>query len=382
MHYFANVLFLLLLFAGCAMQNGFQGDLGKALEDIPTFNRDHATGFRLQGGTWPSRDAKGLNLKDAKIAGTRFENGGFAQSRFTNCDFDGVVFDKILFFQVEFINCRFSRCRFIASEFKQCRFQGGEFHGNEFLPEEDGPGQNLFDSLEFNGVSFHRDVLKSVDFQTGIFRNAVFDGVRFESTTFTDFEFLEPRFEGGSYEFARMNGCRLVKPASAKSELSNFQYGNTIITDAHLAPVSVDGDMNFDAMGATFINSTFDLSKLKGNFCLFAAENSTVSNFDSRGGFALEGRFTNVRFKHIHAGDLQMAHGLECENSHFEDVQAGFAFLDRARFKGCTMKDFNVRTFLRLDGADLSGLSFENAKLDAAAGYSGKGTPFEAARPF
>jgi len=41
-----------------------------------------------------------------------------------------------------------------------------------------------------------------------------------------------------------------------------------------------------------------------------------------------------------------------------------------------------VHTYLRVDSADLSGLTFENAKLDAAAKFSGKGTPFEAKRPF
>jgi uncharacterized protein YjbI with pentapeptide repeats len=377
-----NVVFLLFLLSGCSMQNGFQGDLGKALEDVPAFNQSHGTGFRLEKSAWPAREVKGLILKDARFEGVHFQDARIAQSRFTNCEFDEVVFEKQAFFQVEFVGCRFNRCRFVATEFRQCRFQGGKFHGNSFLPEDDGPGQTLFDSLEINEVSFHHDQMKSVDFQSGIFRHAVFEGVRFESALFTGFEFVEPAFEGGTYEFSKMQDCRLVKPSSVKTAWSKFQFGNSVILDAQVNPVSVNGDMNFEASGATFINSNFDLSRLKGNFGLFAAENCTVSNFESRGGFGLVGKISQVEFKHIHAGDIDMAHGLDCENARFEDIQAGYAFLDGAKFKDCSMKDFTVHTFLRVDGADLSGLTFENAKLDAAAKFSGKGTPFESKRPF
>lgn len=363
------------------MQN-FPGDLGDLLRDIPGFNRLYGTGPELSAMEWPALALEGLELRSARFDRVEFKNARFARSRFVDCAFTDCRLENVAFLECEFVNCEFMRCPLAKAAFAKCAFRGGAFKGGDFLDEHDGPGLTRFEAVEFHAFTFATLKMTYADFQACLFEDAIFSGVRMQKTAFWDSRFRRPRFEGGSGKSSQINRCEFDEPQGPELGFMGLFFSETLIRRAVVAPVSTPEHPHWSAYGAVFVDSTFDLSRMLGNFGIDGAKDSALAGLNSQNALTIAGRYKNVSFRDMQANRIDLDMGLECENCRFENLGGDYVFMQDAKFRNTTFDGFEARTAVILDGADLSGATFTNSKVGANVTYRAEGTPYETQRPF
>jgi uncharacterized protein YjbI with pentapeptide repeats len=368
---------------GCRVPNSFQGDLNALLKDVPAFNKDHGSSSLAIGDVaWPAYEVKGLDLKGARFNATHFKGSRISRCRFTDCEFDGTVFEAAAITESEFVNCRFHKARFIESRFEHCRFVGGNFSGGGFLNAEDGPGETAFDTVLFSGTRFADVLMKRSVFTYCKFENPVFENVDYQGPAFNECQLLNAKFGGRDFAKAYFNASTLNSPEFHGPDLCSINYNGSVITDANLAPVSTQSEMNFGVLGLTFRKCSFDLEKLKGHFGLSGAEDCAIRNFKTRGDLGLRGIYRNVSIENIDVVSLELNRDAEFHGLSIKNATASHVFMELSHFQDCTVDGLHVKHFMKLDSSTFGKFEWKNVKLEPGVNYSAKGTPFESKKPF
>ncbi len=380
---YRRLLVLSLFPLGFHMHNDHHADLDSLLKDVPAFNRRFAsTVLEVGDDHWPDYAVTGMELRGARFSGTEFSGSRISQSKFSDCRFQDVAFTAAELQDVEFDRCRFEHCVFTAAKVSNCRFRGGDFSETVLQFEKDSPHWTIVENSKFDSVRFAGLHLNKANFSNSFFQKDTFEDIDYEDALFSKCSFQAPRFAGKDFSNVQFTECLLEHPVYQGPKLQKAAYAKTVIIGVQLAPESNWSERNFGVLGVVFKNSTFDLSKLRGNFGLNGGEDCTIENFDSEGSFGLSGVYTRVMIKNIRARRLDLDHGTVCKQVRFEEVEARDVYLDKSQFTDCMFRNFTAGKFMRADSATFENVRWENAKLGAGAVFSAKGTIYEQHPPF
>ncbi|MGL1900909.1 MAG: pentapeptide repeat-containing protein [Fibrobacterales bacterium] len=362
------------------MGKSFDGDLGKELKNIDSFNSTFAQGYDFGGNMitgifkryeWPDGKYEGLNFVDATFTAIDFDNKmSITHSVFKNCTFSKCNWSRSTWENNTFIGCTFKDHTIgLGSEIHENDFSEVSFKNSDFNNEVGMGGATIkANKNRWKKSSFENNHFNYFKFVDTEFNECVFKENKFENSTIYGFNAVRPYFKSNSYDKFDLYDGAIDHPylegiPYVDINYTKFNFNQVVITDTlTIVPTEIVGQPTYGIGGFSLSGATIDLSKLKGNnFSFTGGEDVSIADFNDPSKKLVLTSLSNSTVKNIKCYALEIAVS-PISNVVFENIELeyGIAIKYGGSLENVVFRNVTMGKGVVFDEAKLKNVTWEN----------------------